>query len=176
MAVLKTNLHIMKQFLSFAVLLIFITGCSEPSYYGPNTAGGQMDYLGLKIELAESSYDMYIALQETMPGQQSMYDIMVESFATELQGAKDSRSYDNPDEYIQPNDGLALKEAAINIIETYISVAETELTQVKDERLRWLSDRCQWYYEGGNIRIQEAYEAYGVIQQKIADEHGIRLY
>ena len=55
-------------------------------------------------------------------------------------------------------------------------MAETELTQVKDENLRWESDRCQWFYEGGNIRIKEAYEAYVKLQKEIADEHSINLW
>ena len=95
----------MKQILSLTILLVFVTSCSEPSYYGPKTASSQMDYLGLKIQLSENSYDSYIGMQALLTGDQTMYDLMLNSFKEELKLAQESRNYDDPKEYTQPNKG-----------------------------------------------------------------------
>lgn len=162
----------MKTFL-FAFTLIF-TGCSSPEELNRGQVSTVMDNMNLRIQLTNSSYNNYISLQNVMLGNTEMYNLMTKSFDKELKLAKKVEGYDDPEQYIS-NDAIKLKEAGVNVVETYISVAKTELKQVKDENLRWESERCQWFYEGGNIRIQEALDAYSKIYNKIAANFDIIL-
>ncbi len=175
----------MKRVLSYVVVLMsligmFSCGAKRPSAEQVDTF---MENLSLRMNMTRDNYMRFV---NTLPEKNDIMSGTVVKTTHEiiLKGMKEERGLINACKAFEADESAkakseALKQAAIDVIDTYIDGAEHELADVKTiisqgktSRSPEVSDLLKRF----ETRLNAKYEAYSKIQADLAKDFGITVY
>jgi hypothetical protein len=169
---------------TLASLLIILISCGGPKRPSANGVDSFMEFLTLKIDLAESSFDNFMIgipkkgddkmIGFMMP---TLHKMMMKQIKEERVSINTSRTFEADEKTKKLSEEL--KEAGINIIEAYIQGGEQELDEVKTlvakgETIN--SPNVTALLSKFEVRLKKEYNTFDKIQKELAKEYNIIMY
>lgn len=168
---------------TLVALLIIIASCGGPKRPSAKSVDSFMEFLTLKIDLTEKSFDNFMIgvpkEGDKMTGFMlpTMHKMMLKQIKEERLSINTSTTFEADEKTKKLSEDL--KAAGINIIEAYIEGGENELAKVKTlvaQGETISSPNVIALLDKFEMRLKKEYDAFDKIQKELAKEYGIIMY
>ncbi len=171
------------KLLCYILLPLFVLISCGPEKPNAGQVDDFIEQLILRMDMTRHSYENFVNnIPEKHDGLSrgmivTIYDLMYTQMKRERPLAEEVMPFEADD--FARKKSLALKQAALTVIDTYIEGASTELSEIKtliSEGKTINSVEVQNLFLIFEGRLQSAYDAFGKIQQELANAYAITLY